>query len=255
MSPARRTHIALALCFGLAAAAFTSRSNEAAACDKETYTIIIDAGHTEEEPGATSARGVSEFVFNVNLARDVTAALAAAGFRKAEMLVTKGKGRAALYSRPAYANRKGAQLFLSIHHDSVQPQYLEPWTDSGTTQYFSDRFRGFSLFVSNLNAHKDQSLAFATLLGDELLSRGLSFTAHHAEDIKGERKPFLDPKRGIYRYDQLAVLRVASAPAVLLEAGVIVNRTEELDAASPERRNTIANAVVAAVTRFCRTQN
>ena len=40
-------------------------------------------------------------------------------------------------------------------------------------------------------------------------------------------------------------------PAVLLEAGSIVNRQEELELGTPERRLGIAKAVVAAVTDFC----
>jgi hypothetical protein len=40
-------------------------------------------------------------------------------------------------------------------------------------------------------------------------------------------------------------------PAVLLEAGSIVNRQEELELATPEHRLTVAKAVTAAVENFC----
>ena len=40
-------------------------------------------------------------------------------------------------------------------------------------------------------------------------------------------------------------------PAVLLEAGSIVNRQEELELATPERRLMVAEAVTAAVEEFC----
>ena len=40
-------------------------------------------------------------------------------------------------------------------------------------------------------------------------------------------------------------------PAVLLEAGSIINRLEELELATPERRSTVAQAVTAAVEEFC----
>jgi N-acetylmuramoyl-L-alanine amidase len=40
-------------------------------------------------------------------------------------------------------------------------------------------------------------------------------------------------------------------PAVLLEAGSIVNRQEELELATPERRSIVADAVTAAVEDFC----
>ncbi len=224
------------------------------ACDRQNYKIVLDAGHTEEEPGAISARGVPEFGFNVNLAQDISKALIGQGFLKTDLLVTRGRGRSALHSRPAYANRAGADLFLSIHHDSVQPAYLEKWDYGGKTRYFSDKFNGYSMFVSAENPRNEQSMRFAVLLAGELQSRGLSFTKHHAENIPGERKPLLDPQHGIYRYDKLVVLRENRAPAVLLEAGIIVNRQEETEAASPERRGAIASAVVSAITHFCDTQ-
>ena len=245
----------LLIIFFVVTAALIKQPAEAASCDKKTYRIILDVGHTADEPGATSARGVTEYHFNLDLARDISAALSAAGFEGTDLLVTQGKGRAALHSRPAYAKRKRANLFLSIHHDSVQPLHLKPWTVGNGTQYYSDKFSGYSLFVSNENRRKDESLALATMLADELQSRGLRITTHHAENIKGERKTFLDAKRGIYRYDHLAVLKENTAPAVLLEAGVIVNRAEEIEAASPARRNTIAAAVVAAVNHFCQAQH
>ena len=65
------------------------------------------------------------------------------------------------------------------------------------------------------------------------------------------RRVLLDAQAGIYRYDELIVLRMTRMPAVLLEAGSIVNRQEELQLASPERRALTSAAVVAAVEEFC----
>ncbi len=65
------------------------------------------------------------------------------------------------------------------------------------------------------------------------------------------RRELLDAKAGVYRYDQLIVLRATRMPAVLLEAGSIVNRAEELQLASPERRTLTSAAIVAAVEDFC----
>ncbi len=59
------------------------------------------------------------------------------------------------------------------------------------------------------------------------------------------------PSSGVYRYDQLIVLKDTRMPAVLLEAGSIINRDEEQAMASPERQQLIASAVVGAVENFC----
>jgi N-acetylmuramoyl-L-alanine amidase len=65
------------------------------------------------------------------------------------------------------------------------------------------------------------------------------------------RRVLLDSDAGVYRYDELIVLRMTHMPAVLFEAGSIVNRQEELQLASPERRALTSAAVVASVEEFC----
>ena len=68
----------------------------------------------------------------------------------------------------------------------------------------------------------------------------------------GHRQRLLvDPQTGVYRYDQLLVLRDTSMPAVLLEAGSIINREEELRMGSVEQQSLISAAVVDAVQSFC----
>ena len=63
--------------------------------------------------------------------------------------------------------------------------------------------------------------------------------------------PFLDPMRGIYRRNNLIVLSKTDMPAVLVEAGVIVNRTEESVVSTPAYQGIIAAAIVGAVRAFC----
>ena len=50
----------------------------------------------------------------------------------------------------------------------------------------------------------------------------------------GDRRRELDATNGVYRYDQLIVLRTTHMPAVLLEAGSIINRKEQLELAKVE---------------------
>ena len=65
------------------------------------------------------------------------------------------------------------------------------------------------------------------------------------------RHELIDEEAGVYRYDHLIVLHTARMPAVLLEAGSIINRQEELELATSERRLMVAEAVTAAVEEFC----
>jgi len=219
----------------------------APAAAQEPALVAVDVGHFLAEPGALSARGRPEFEFNRALALDLRDALEAQGDR---VRLIGAAGDVAVLSRRTTAAR-GASLFLSVHHDSVQPHYLEEWHHEGETQRFSDRFAGFSLFVSRRNPDPAASLACASAIGARLRAAGFAPSLYHAEPIPGESKPFADRRNGVHYFDNLVVLHAATQPAVLLEAGVIVNRAEELRIREPATRRRIADAVAGGV-RECR---
>jgi N-acetylmuramoyl-L-alanine amidase len=221
-------------------------------CKPDKFRIALDVGHTPEAPGATSARGVKEHVFNLQLARRIQNVLADGGFVRTSLITAHGIGHFQLVRRIEQANASRADLLLSIHHDDVQDGYHQTWTHDGATHVYSDRYSGYSLFVSRDNRHFDDSLMFARLLGNELAGQGLRYSAHHAEQIRGEGRQLVDERAGVYRYDGLFVLRSSASPAVLLEAGIIVNRKDELMLASPARQDQVGAAVLAAVNAFCR---
>jgi len=225
---------------------------DAGDCKRAQFRVILDVGHTAEVPGAKSARGAMEYDFNLRLAKEVNQKLVDAGFDRTVLMITAGPARASLFRRVALANRFPADLFLSIHHDSVPNRFMQDWEYDGKPRHFSDRFKGHSIFISNENGERRASLQFGRLLGLRLKEHGLTYTPHYTEPFMGSRqRELVDPEAGVYRYDQLIVLRMTRMPAVLLEAGSIINRDEELDMASPEREAVIADAVTEAVTAFC----
>ena len=209
-------------------------------------------GHTATSPGADSARGVPEYEFNLKLADVIAQSLHEAGFDKTIRLVTSGSRLGSLFQRAASANSLQGDLFVSIHHDSVPDNLKETWQYEGKKLSYSDRFSGYAIFVSNDNADRAASLAFGHSLGQELQKRGLRYTPHYTLPLMGRyRHELIDGEAGVYRYDHLIVLHTAHMPAVLLEAGSIINRQEELELATPKRRLMVAEAVTAAVEGFC----
>ncbi len=221
-------------------------------CDPQKFRIVLDVGHTAESEGATSARNVAEFLFNLRLARRIEEKLKAEGFAETKLLVTAGRARPSLARRVDAANNLQANLFLSIHHDSVPNKFLENWEFEGKKSHFSDRFNGYSVFVSHDNPDFRTSLAFAELIGKEMKAEGLQYAQQYSQAIMGRyQHPLLNKETGVYSYDELIVLRKTRMPAVLLEGGSIINRDEELKMESPERRNIISSAVTAAVKEFC----
>jgi N-acetylmuramoyl-L-alanine amidase len=224
----------------------------ATTCDPSKFRIVLDVGHTAESEGAISARNVAEFVFNLRLAQRIEEKLKAEGFAETRLLLTEGKARPSLVKRVAAANNLHADLFLSIHHDSVPNKLLDDWEFEGKKSHFSDRFSGYSVFVSRNNPDFKTSLAFAELVGKEMKAQGLQYAQQYTQAIMGRyQHPLLNKETGVYSNDQLVVLRSTRMPAVLLEAGSIINRDEELKMDSPERRDIISNAVATAVKEFC----
>jgi N-acetylmuramoyl-L-alanine amidase len=225
----------------------------ASICDRSKFRIVLDVGHTAESEGATSARGVPEFTFNLRLAQRINEKLKAEGFAETSLLVTEGKAKPSLVKRVTAASDLNADLFLSIHHDSVPNKFLEDWEFEGKKSHFSDRFGGYAVFVSHENPDFKTSLAFAELLAKEMKAQGLQYAQQYSQAIMGHyQHPLLNKETGVYSYDQLIVLRTTRMPAVLLEAGSIINRDEELRMESPERQDIIGDAVVAAAKEFCR---
>ena len=222
------------------------------ACEPAKFRIAVDVGHTAESEGATSSRNVPEFSFNLRLARVIAEKLKDEGFAATRLLVTEGKAKPSLFKRVSVANNMEADLFLSIHHDSVPNKLLEDWEFEGKKSHFSDRFGGYSVFVSHDNADFKTSFAFAELVGSEMKARGLAYAQQYTMPIMGHYQyPLLDKDTGVYAHDELIVLRKTRMPAVLLEAGSIINRDEELKMDTPERRDLISDAVAAAVKNFC----
>jgi N-acetylmuramoyl-L-alanine amidase len=224
-------------------------------CDRARFRIVLDVGHTAEAPGAKSARNVGEFDFNLRLAKRIEEKLRTEGFAATSLMVTEGQARPSLFKRVADANDAKANLVLSIHHDSVPDSFLEEWEYEGNKSYFSDRFSGHSLFVSRDNRKFMSSLKFARLLGNEMKAKGLQYARQYTQAFMGRyRRKLLDRKAGVYRFDQLIVLGRARMPAVLFEAGSIINRDDELAMNSPERQDMISDAVAGAVKKFCATR-
>lgn len=201
--------------------------------------VTVDVGHNLQEPGAMSARGRGEFEFNRDLALEIAEALKKRGH------VPFLNGDDGTGAQPPVRRVKGVNtaLLLSVHHDSVQEFLLADWEFEGRKLRYSDRFSGFSLFVSRDNPRVQESLKCASAIGAALRGAGFTPSLYHADRQYGENRPFADKDNGVHYFDNLAIVRRAQVPAVLFEAGVIVNRDEELRMRDPAVRAKIATAV------------
>lgn len=201
--------------------------------------VAVDVGHGLVDQGAISARGKSEYIFNDRLARRLADELTTRGLRVRPI---NFDGQIdSLIARPQQA--AGADFFISIHHDSVQPHLLRDWQWQGAPQTYSDDHAGFALFVSHHNPDLPTSLRCASAIGARLRHLGFVPARHHADPSAVKPRQPADADNAVYYYDNLVVLYKTTLPAVLFEAGVIKNRDEERLLDDPVYQGRMADAI------------
>lgn len=238
--------------------------------------IIVDPGHDPLHPGARSVCGEFEYAYNdrivatflkttsarVLLTREpgnLPAAMNLAG-AKNTFSGNRHTLQASLQARAELANANKADLFISIHHDSVASRFIHAdkniCNGKGGHKLISE-FRkkhaiGFNVFIyqDENNAHYPDSLRFAKLVGAELLALGRIPSTYHyfpADDCRSCRPVMRE--LGVW-HQSLYVLRQTQMPAVLIEVGNIVDVEDEARINTDEFRLQFSLALNRAVARY-----
>ncbi len=214
-----------------------------------TLIVAIDPGHTEKYYGATSASGEKEYTYNIKMSNILLNTLNNTKNIKAFIINPAGKS-IKLKARTAMAEQRNADIFISIHHDSVQKKYLTTSIVNGKKNHFSKKFKGYSLFVSKKNNYYTKSFLLAENIGRGIKEKRFTPTLHHAEKIKRENRILLDTTLGIYRFDDLIVLKSADIPSVLIECGIIVNPQEESSIKNTNYHQRLSNGILAGLKTY-----
>lgn len=201
----------------------------------QAAVIVVDIGHSKTAQGSVSATGYGEFLYNRALSVEIIRFLRANG-HQVDVLNLDGS-ITSLSARPARASALKADLFVSIHHDSIQKSLMSR----------RENYRGYSVWASGSHASARASLACGTTIASTMKEAGMIPGLFHADKIQGEGHQLLNAAIGLYRRDNLAVLRLSKTPAVLIEAGVIVNPIEEAWLNSPKVRTAIARAIASGI--------
>ena len=191
--------------------------------------IVIDPGHGGEDPGAVGPSGLKE--------KDVVLTLAKLLAQKLktrlgiEVILTREDDRfIPLIQRPAIANSKKADLFISLHTNAspdskgcgIETYYLNFTTDPEAMR------------VAALeNAASDRSLSdLQDLIKAILANTKLSESRMLAEKVQKElakivRRYYPDTMDRGVKYAPFLVLVGTRMPAILVETGFISNPNEE----------------------------
>jgi N-acetylmuramoyl-L-alanine amidase len=205
----------------------------------KTPSICLDPGHGGKDPGFRVGAN-EEKRYTLLLAQELHEQLKHAGWK---VFLTRSRDTfLELPERPDVGRHKKADLFLSLHFNatevspgSVQGAEVYCLTPAGAPSTNAGGEGGAEGWFSG-NRYNDRNLFLAYQL-QRALARNLG-----VED------------RGVHRA-RFAVLRDATMPAALIEAGFMSHPVEGKKILTADYRRQIARAIVEGLTAYCRVVN
>ncbi len=218
--------------------------------------IVLDPGHGGHDPGAISASGRYEKELTLAVGRSIAARLRASG--RYRVILTRERDMAVkLLERVKLARDREADLFLSIHADSLAADRATRGASVYTRAEDASDREAEALALRENKADQLADSAPEKEL-DDVLAILVDLASRDTKRLSGrfaglltaslsERIPL---RRNALRAANFKVLGAPDIPSALLELGYISNPAEEALLFSETGRNQLAEAVVAAIDRF-----
>ena len=217
--------------------------------------IVIDPGHGGHDPGAVGLNGLYEKDVVLDIALKLRDILSENPLY--EVFLTREKDiYIPLEERTAIANKKKADLFLSIHANA-SPQrkakgvetYLLNWTDNNEANRVAARENKISLKkMQEMNRKMD---VLGGILGDLERQMKRDESVNLANQIQNSMITTLDGRENLgVKWAMFFVLFGARMPSVLVEVSFISNPEEEKLLADVSFRYQIAQAIADGLNRY-----
>jgi N-acetylmuramoyl-L-alanine amidase len=241
--------------------------------------IMLDSGHTPSGPGALGSCGKREVDYNDQFVRELQRRLKSSyqialtrqpqkevlpQFNRPPSSKAGAEPRASLLQRPEIANQAGARVMISIHHDSVDDSkekghvFFDPSICGGrggvrmTEDFKKTQKVGYNIFVYEGGAKIDDSKLLATLVGKRFQLAGLTASNYHIKPVEdcNSCRP-VDLQNGVWNQD-LAILKAARMPAILIEVENILDPEFERLSDSPQYKDKMIAGIKDGLDEFCR---
>jgi N-acetylmuramoyl-L-alanine amidase len=231
-------------------------SGETRIIPKRMITIVIDAGHGGEDPGAIGPKGTYEKNVTLAISRALKRQIDAQPNMRAVM-TRDGDFFVPLNQRVARARRVQADLFLSIHADAfIRPQargssvYVlsENGATSTAARWLATKENQADL-IGGVNLPKNNNHLARTLLD-------LSQTATINDSLKLGRDVLheISGINGLHKRQVeqagFAVLRAPDIPSLLVETAFISNPEEELRLRDSAFQDRMAQSILRGIQRY-----
>jgi len=194
--------------------------------------IVIDAGHGGADPGAVGSKKLLEKDITLSAARELKEALEKTG-RYTVHLTRSDDRYIKLYKRVSIARHKSADLFISLHADSINKSNVRGasiYTLSNTasdkqTARLAARENQVDLIAGVDLSHEDKEVAniLIDLAMRDTMNQSKFFANTVVKNMIAKNMRVL-PRT--HRYAGFAVLKAPDTPSVLVEMGFMSNRKE-----------------------------
>ncbi len=218
--------------------------------------IVVDAGHGGDDPGASGSQGLHEKNITLAMAKDLKEHLEATG-RYRVMLTRSTDVFIRLSERVAIARRANADMFISVHADSISRPVVhgasiytlsEKASDAETEKLAARENRADAIAGLKLDTQDEDvanilvDLAMRDTMNQSKFFANKVVSIFHANGI--------DTLEIAHRFAGFAVLKAPDIPSVLIELGYMSNDREARALSTPAYRDRIANAITGSVDTY-----
>lgn len=217
--------------------------------------VVIDPGHGGIDPGTIGPNGTWEKRIALSYARELRRRLLATG--RYQVALTRNRDVfLPLRRRIAIARRKGADLFLSLHADSIANPALrgahvytlsEDASDEEAAALAAKENKSDLIAGVDLSGQSDD---VTNILIDLAQRETMNQSAILARMLIAEIRQKTRVIRKSHRFAGFAVLKAPDVPSVLVELGYLSNPTEERLLRKRKHRVRVADAMVRGIDRY-----
>ena len=217
--------------------------------------IAIDPGHGGVDPGAIGISGIREKAITLAQAHQLKRRLEATG--RFRVVLTRNRDVfIRLRKRIEIARRTGANLFISLHADSISNPKIRGASIYTLSERASDKeaaalaakenkadmISGVDLAVQN----REVAIILINLAQRNSKNESAIFAKILTRELRSEMKLL----GRTHRFAGFAVLKSPDIPSVLVELGYLSNRADERNLRRAKHRDKVAQAIVRAVANY-----
>ncbi len=221
----------------------------------ETPVIVLDPGHGGVDPGTRGVNGVDEKEVTLAFARAVRRELLKSG--RYRVFLTRSDDRfIPLRERVRFAQERGADLFMSLHADSI----ADPTIAGASVYTLSETASDAEAARLARKENKVDILAGVDLTGQDPIVASILIdlawretnnrSIRFAELLTEELGRVIRLLRRNRRFAGFVVLKSPETPSVLIELGYLSNERNAALLTEPGYRQRVAVAVRRAVDRY-----